>query len=390
MDVITHPITIQGAKMSFREKLSQMWNNVQYTLFPDLIKRTHEICPEYKKLITILELVRIENHIPRSFELGRPPKDRIAIARSFIAKIVLKLPYTKQIVRILKQDEQLRIICGWDPNQKIPSESKFSRAFKEFSTINLSDNAHQALIKEFYKEEIIGHAITDSTSIEVREKGLKKTPAKERRKEKDIERRRKQRAGEPNLRQQQLNEPDLRRLLDNLPKQCDKGMKKNARGFHTFWTGYKLHTSVDDNGIPLAAILTSASSNDCEVAIPLAVKRSKVTVNLYDLMDAAYDFPEIAKHSRSLGHVPIIDKSPHNKVQKNEKECEKKRKKILNFQTAEDKRYSERWPKESFNAFYKDYCGGHRIYYRGYSKVACHVLFGVLTATASLFFKLIQ
>jgi len=374
----------------FREQLSQMWNNIQYTLFPDLEKRTYELCPEYKRLVTILEIVRIENHLPRSFELGRPPKDRIAMARSFIAKIALKLPYTKQLAHTLRQDEQLRVICGWDPNQKIPSESKFSRAFKEFSLTNLPDRVHQALIKELYVDKIVQHSIKDSTNIEVREKSIKKSPAKERRKIKDQERRRKKKEGELNLREQQLKEPNLYRLLDNLPKQCDKGMKKNPQGFHTFWKGYKLHVNVDDNGIPLAAIITSASCNDCEVAIPLATKTNKVAFNLYDLMDAAYDYPEIKEHSRSLGHVPIIDKCARSAVQKKEKEDEEKRKEILNFQTAEEIRYKERWPKESFNAFYKDFCGGHRIYYRGHSKVNCHVLFGVLTATAILLLKFIE
>jgi hypothetical protein len=376
--------------MGFREKLSPLWNNIQHTLFPDLIKQTQELCDEYKKLVTILEIIRIEEHIPRSFELGRPPKDRIAMARAFIVKIVLKLPYTKQLVHILKQDEQLRVICGWDRYKKIPSEAKFSRAFKEFSIRNLPDRAHQALVKSFYDKEIVGHTIKDSTNIEAREKSVKKTPAKERRKEKDRERERKKRAGEPNLRQQQLNEPNLQNLLSGLPQQCDRGLKKNARGFHSFWTGYKLHANVDDNGIPLAVILTSASCNDCEVAIPLAVKTSKVAVNLYDLMDAAYDYPEIKQHSESLGHVPIIDKCPRSLAQKQEIMREKKRKEILNFKTAEDKRYNLRWPKESFNAYYKDYCGGHRIYYRGYTKVSCHVFFGVLTATASLLLRFIQ
>lgn len=310
----------------FREKLSTMWNNIQFTLFPDFIKRTCELCPEYKKLISILELVRIENHVPRSFELGRPPKDRIAMARSYIAKVVLKQPYTKQIVRLLNQDEQLKLICGWEPNKKIPSESKFSRVFKEFSEIGLPDIAHQALVKEFYNEEIVGHVITDSTPVEVREKSLKKTSAKTRRKEKDKERRRMKSAGEPNLRQQQLNEPDLRKMVENLPKACDKGMKRNPQGFHTFWKGYKLHANVDDNGVPLAAIVTSASCNDCEVAIPLSLKTSKVVVNLYDLMDAAYDYSEIKEFSRSLNHIPIIDQCSRSKAQKEAKEEERKRK----------------------------------------------------------------
>ncbi len=32
--------------------------------------------------------------------------------------------------------------------------------------------------------------------------------------------------------------------------------------------------------------------------------------NLYDLMDSAYDAPEIREKSRALGHVPIIDANP--------------------------------------------------------------------------------
>lgn len=371
----------------FREKLSQMWNNIQYTLLPDLIQRTRELCPEYKKLISILELVRIENHVPDSFLLGRPPKDRHAMARSFIAKLVLKQPHTKQIVRLLKQDAQLRVICGWDSDERIPSESKFSRAFKEFSMINLPDRAHQALIKEFYQGEIVGHVITDSTPLEVREKSLKKPCAKKRRKERGKERRRMKNAGEPNLRQQQLNEPDLRKMIEHLPKACDKGVKKNAHGFHVFWKGYKLHANVDDNGVPLATIVTSASCNDCEVAIPLSLKTSKVAVNLYDLMDAAYDHPEIKEFSRSLNHVPIIDQCPRSPAQKKAKKEELNRKTYLNFKTAEDNRYALRFPKESFNAFFKDYCGGHRIYYKGYQKVSCHALFGVLTAAAVMLLK---
>jgi hypothetical protein len=33
-------------------------------------------------------------------------------------------------------------------------------------------------------------------------------------------------------------------------------------------------------------------------------------INLYDLMDSAYDAPEIKAKSLALGHVPIIDPAP--------------------------------------------------------------------------------
>ena len=40
--------------------------------------------------------------------------------------------------------------------------------------------------------------------------------------------------------------------------------------------------------------------------------------NLYDLMDSAYDVPEIGWHSYLLGHVPIIDINPRDKDYKEE------------------------------------------------------------------------
>lgn len=390
MRLLTHSLP-REPKMTFRNKLSQMWTNIQY-LLPELEKHVSEFSPLHKKLIGILELVRIEDFIPCTrFNFGRPLKDRSSIARSYIAKIVFKLPYTKQLVEYLKLDEQLRFICGWQSIKDIPSESKFSRTFKEFSKTSLPERVHTSLIKEIYKDEIVGHVVKDSTPIEVREKAFKKKEsAKDRKKSKDRERMKLKRSGKPNRRQNQLKQEKVDIMLEELPKQCDKGLKKSSQGYTMIWKGYKLHTAVDDNCVTLAAILTSASLNDCEAAIPLAAKSNQVAMNFYDLMDAAYDHPEIKAHSISLGHVPIIDICPHNKAQKEKKEAEKKRKKNLNFETAEDKRYNERFPKERFNALYKDYHGGRNILFRGYQKVFCHVMFGVLVVTASTLINLIQ
>lgn len=375
--------------MSFRKTLSKFWNNVQYTLFPQLEQDLGELSLEHKRLISILELIRIEDFIPCTrLNDGRPPKDRNAIARAYIAKIVFKLPYTKQLVKYLKKDKQLREICGFDTFKKIPSESKFSRAFHEFAKSSLPEKVHQALIENIYKDQIVGHVVKDSTPLEVREKPLKKDSAKKRDKLKR-DRYRAKRKGEPNRRQKQLN-GNLDEMVLDLPKHCDKGMKKSAQGYTMMWKGYKMHTAVDDHCVPLAVIITSASLNDCEAAIPLALKSHQLAKNLYDLMDAAYDHPEIKEHSLSLGHIPLIDKCPHNHEQKVEKEKEKERKKLLNFKTAEDLRYNERFPKERFNALYKDFNGGRTIFYKGYSKVSCHVMFGVLTVAALTIINLIQ
>ncbi len=342
-----------------------------------------KLSSNHKRLLTILELVRIEESIPsRKFVDGRPRKDRSAIARAFIAKIVFKIAHTKQLVEYLKIDKQLREICGWTACSNIPSESKFSRSFHEFANSSLPEKVHQTLIKEIYKDQIVCHVVKDSTPLEVREKFIKKEPSKKRNL-KEL-RRKAKKAGELNRRQKQLKENNLDNMIIDLPRSCDKGMKKSAQGFTTIWKGYKMHVAVDDNCIPLAVIITSASLNDCEVAIPLALKSNQVAANFYDLMDAAYDHPEIKEHSISLGHIPLIDRCPHSKAQKIEKKAEEERRKLIKFKTADEKRYSERFSKERFNAIYKDNNGGRTIFYKGHAKVSCHVMFGVLTLAASI------
>ena len=47
----------------------------------------------------------------------------------------------------------------------------------------------------------------------------------------------------------------------------------------------KLHIDTADCGVPLSAILTSASIHDSQVAIPLAMMTAGRVTNLYDLMD---------------------------------------------------------------------------------------------------------
>lgn len=377
--------------MSFRNTLSQIWSNIQSRLFPELEFHIGELSEEHKKIIAILELVRIEEFCQCTrFFWGRPPKERIFMARAFIAKAVLKIPYTKQLIYQLKLDKRLRMICGWEAYSIMPSESKFSRAFKEFSETNLPDRVHQALIEGIYKDEIIGHLSIDSLPITAREKFLKKEGSYKERKKLANERHAKEKKeGIPNRRQKQM-EQSLEVMLKELPSQCDIGRKTNAQGHSYSWKGYKIHAAVDDYCIPIAVILTSASLNDCEAAIPLMTKSHRVANNFYDLMDSAYDVTEVKEYSRKLNHVPIIDEHARSKTQKEEKEKERLAKKNLRFKTAEDSRYQERFPKERANATYKDFWGGRTIFYKGHAKLFCHIMFGMLSMTASTLLSLVQ
>jgi hypothetical protein len=47
------------------------------------------------------------------------------------------------------------------------------------------------------------------------------------------------------------------------------------------------------------------SVHDSQVAIPLAKISHERVTNLYDLMDSAYDAPQIHQLSRELGHIPL-------------------------------------------------------------------------------------
>ena len=103
---------------------------------------------------------------------------------------------------------------------------------------------------------------------------------------------------------------NLAQMLADLPKACNVGAKRNSKGHTVSWIGYKLHIDTADGDIPVSCLLTSASVHDSQVALPLAEITARRVTNLYDLMDSAYDAPEIAQKSRDLGHVPIIDTNP--------------------------------------------------------------------------------
>ena len=88
------------------------------------------------------------------------------------------------------------------------------------------------------------------------------------------------------------------------------------------WTGYKLHIDAIDGGIPVSCLLTSASVHDSQAAIPLVRLTASRVDSLYDLMDSAYDAPQIRAFSQQLGHVPIIDLNPRRR---SELKAERKR-----------------------------------------------------------------
>ena len=157
-----------------RNRLSQQWLTIQGSLFPWIIEELDPLTQKQQELVTTLEMLRIEAFIySRRGYPGRPPEDRTAIARAFVAKMIYNLPTTRMLLDRLQSDISLRRICGWERTSDIPEEWTFSRAFAEFSTSQLPERVHEAFIKEHYSDTIVGHNSRDSTAINAREKPLK-------------------------------------------------------------------------------------------------------------------------------------------------------------------------------------------------------------------------
>ena len=90
----------------------------------------------------------------------------------------------------------------------------------------------------------------------------------------------------------------------------------------------------------------------------------------------AYCSEVLRAHSRSLGHVPLIDHNPR----KGEK---------IEFSPSEAQRYKERSQAERTNARLKDDYGGRHIRVRGHAKVMAHLMFGILALTVDQLLRLL-
>jgi hypothetical protein len=366
--------------MKLKERISWLMGTVQQSLFPHL----DECLPvpfteREKRLVKILELIQIEKYVPVTVNrqwLGRPIKEREAIARAFVAKAVLSYPYTSSLRDALQSTPNLRVICGFAKRRDVPSESTFSRAFAEYAKAGLGGAIHDALVKEHLSAELIGHISRDSTAIVGREKPAKKkkeNPAKTPRKKGRPAKGEIREPAEPKRLDVQLGQT-AKEAIALLPTACDRGVKKNAKGYTETWNGFKLHLDVNDFGLPLSAVLTSASVHDSQVAIPLMKLTSGKVTYLYDLMDAAYDAGQIWDQSRDLGHVPIIDRNPRGKE-------------VIPMAPHEALRYNERTSCERCNGRLKEEFGGRTVMVRGSEKVKMHLMFGILALFADQLLK---
>lgn len=387
--------------MPLTTTISSIRNLFQDRIFPAVEDRTGPLTEKHRLFVSVLDWVKVETFfLDCPVTAGRPMADRVALASAFIAKAIWNLPTTRHLIDRLHADPVLRRLCGWERSSDVPSEATFSRAFAGFADIGLPGRMHEALIRATLGREdvLVGHLSRDSTAIEAREKPARKKKPEESEeaenpRKKGTRAKRKRSSGE-------AKEPEERRLekqlamtlpamLKDLPKVCDIGAKKGARGFATCWVGYKLHLDTADGGIPVSCLLTSASTHDSQAAIPLATMSDQRVTSLYDLMDSAYDAAEIHAHSQSLGHVPLIDPNPRrNRTRKEALRLEARAQRAAGRIDAKAIRYRERTNVERVNARIKDDFGGRHVRVRGPDKVACHLMWGILALTVDQLLRL--
>ncbi len=356
----------------------QRWNVIQHELMPELRNEVGALTAKLAQVVYTLEWVRIEEFVSSSWGgCGRPEHDRGMLASAFVAKAILGISTTAGLIERLAMDRALKRICGFSMWRKMPSEATFSRAFAEFAEAGLAERTHASLVKETLSEQLIGHISRDGTAIEAREKPAKRDKVSEPAVAKKRGRPCKGEVREvkPGKLELQRGKP-LAELLKELPRECDRGSKCNAQGYKNSWNGYKLHIDTADCGVPISALLSSASMHDSLAAIPLSLMTAERVTNCYDLMDAAYCSSVLRDHSRSLGHVPLIDHNPR----KGEK---------IEFTASEAQRYKERSQAERTNARLKDDYGGRYVRVRGNSKVMSHLMFGMLALTAEQLMRLL-
>jgi hypothetical protein len=357
----------------------EIWNHIQRQLFPVLEEELGSLTEKDRQFVEVMGLIPLGPFLEpyRWGGVGCPPHERAWLLHAFIAKSVYEFPTTRALLEALKASPTLRRLCGWESVGDIPHESTFSRALAAFSHDELPQKIHAALVSRQRGQQLVGHVSRDATAIEVCEKAAPKpsvapkTPAKRGRPARGEER--------PPAPPKRLDLQPGRTLAENLadlPKACAVGCKRNSKGHQECWIGYKLHLDTIDGDIPVSAILTSAAVNDSQVAIPLAQMTAQRMTSLYDLMDSAYDAPQIHEYSRRLGHVPIIDPNP-------------RRGEKIPLAPAQAQRFRQRSSSERVNSLLKERYGGRFVRVCGAQKVMAHLMFGLIALTATQLYHLV-
>jgi DDE family transposase/transposase-like protein DUF772 len=353
--------------------LEGLWRPIQRQLLPMLEEELGELGDKDRLFVQVAALLDL-GHLLVRYDwkgIGCPPHARAWLLHAFMAKEVYQFPTREALVEAIRARPMLRRLCGWESVAEVPSASTFCRAFAQFAEDRLPQAIHEALVQRHCGPKLVGHVSRDSTAIAARERPTavrEPAPVAPMRYRRGRPKKGEQRPVAPPVRLQLQPQRSLAENLADLPQVCDSGGKRNSKGAMEYWRGYKLHLDVIDGDIPISAVLTSASTHDSQVAIPLMQMSAQRVQSLYQLMDAAYDAQGVRDYACALGQVPIIE--PKHRGQ------------WVPLDPAQRRRFHERSASERVNSLLKDYYGGRTLRVRGAAKVMCHLMFGLIAITA--------
>ena len=99
---------------AIKARWSHIQGYLQGHLFPWMREDNDPVTEALGRLITTLDVIGLEAFVPDPPRgPGRPPEDRRALARAFVAKAVLGVPTTSALIERLAVDKSLRRILGF-------------------------------------------------------------------------------------------------------------------------------------------------------------------------------------------------------------------------------------------------------------------------------------
>ena len=113
------------------DAMKARWSYIQGFLFPWMREDNDPITEALGRVVTTLDVIGLEAFVPEPPRgPGRPPEDRRALARAFVAKAVLGVPTTSALIERLDVDKSS---AGSDarkflPKPRFPGRSPSSRA----------------------------------------------------------------------------------------------------------------------------------------------------------------------------------------------------------------------------------------------------------------------
>lgn len=136
--------------------LFNIFHSIESSLFPWLEEELDSLSEKEQQFVRVVSLINLEKNMTQYcwYGRGRKRKDRISIAKAFIAKSIYNLDTTDILIEYLRGCKNLRRLCGWEYGRSVPSRSTFSRAFSEFADGNLGQIIHEAMVKEHLGEKL--------------------------------------------------------------------------------------------------------------------------------------------------------------------------------------------------------------------------------------------